>query len=786
MNNQISEDYGVDVKHDGELMHLGFTYNFSHPLSNGNSIFKCIRSGCPGSIIVKRRKKADDQGRIYKFVQIKSYHEYDNLCRNAKSPTKPAESRNVNRTVNNSILPAPLNLTGNETVYENCLDLSKQDQNSILLHESISDSMNKTIKVLNEIHPEYDVEELFIQLRSEISLIFEKLGKNNAHELKIMNNLVVDMFTLLNDTCKKFNNEVAINQELEKKIGIMLSQYECTGNELKRTQDRLRILIEENDEEIKLNSEKEKELNEIIQTLTKRVESLQRENDINKEEIQNKYEQENSLEETIKSMRELVKNTSTKLENEETTTTQLKNEMKHCKEQIKDLQKQLKEEKYKNSRSSKQNEHQNTATENLNDTTLSILDENSSTQQILSQQQNLRPDIIVTPASTNSTSMMTEDKQTSESEYYVTISKFLQLESKVQLMEKTLQDLKVDGKKPSSNSTMEVRKEDTPLKSILKQTEKEQTTHVFIVGDGHARNMKDTIKKKLPSNWVIEQSFDTNAKLKYVSENCIKKINKCEHLIVMAGSNDIFASAKKEMLTSTKKIVEKFHESKQIHMILIPDRFDDVSYNFHINNVNEQISKFVEPYTNITVYHPRNIVDSWDYHDSLFLGRQGKVKLCNKIVENIMGQRKYSKNTDIKTLDNQNQTFAHVVSKTRIIDNEKSKREDSKTPHNNHVRYEHGMQGYRRKSNKYYNQKQFGHKTMVRNRNEYRSENYQGHSNYPKLRKNVFSNRAFYGHRDHKYEKMKNNHTNNRNRYDDDMVFKIQNENYPYYQVRDF
>lgn len=102
----------------------------------------------------------------------------------------------------------------------------------------------------------------------------------------------------------------------------------------------------------------------------------------------------------------------------------------------------------------------------------------------------------------------------------------------------------------------------------------------------------------------------------------------------------MFISSKKEILASLKNIVEKFKQSQQIHLFLVPERFDDVNYNFHIKNVNEQNFDFVKPYQNVLVYNTKNIVDSWDYYDNLFIGRQGKVKICTEIARKILNNDK--------------------------------------------------------------------------------------------------------------------------------------------------
>ncbi|KAL1448656.1 hypothetical protein WDU94_014028 [Cyamophila willieti] len=110
----------------------------------------------------------------------------------------------------------------------------------------------------------------------------------------------------------------------------------------------------------------------------------------------------------------------------------------------------------------------------------------------------------------------------------------------------------------------------------------------------------------------------------------------------------MFTSSKRVMLASLKTILEKFKGSKLIHLLLVPERYDDINYNFHIKNVNEQIQEFVTPYQNVIVYNPKHVVDSWDYYDNFFIGRQGKIKICAEIAKKIRGKEKNTTNK-IKT-----------------------------------------------------------------------------------------------------------------------------------------
>ncbi|KAI5696452.1 hypothetical protein M8J75_013185 [Diaphorina citri] len=174
---------------------------------------------------------------------------------------------------------------------------------------------------------------------------------------------------------------------------------------------------------------------------------------------------------------------------------------------------------------------------------------------------------------------------------FVTVSRFLELEEKVKQMANDLQGMKNEVRNPAPERNLESSVNSippAPPKSSTKSHEKiPSQANLFIVGDAHVRNMKETIKKKLPSNWSIEESYDIKANLSFVSKKCIQQIDKCDHLILMAGSNDICSSAKRDMLTSIKKVIDKYNEnSPNIHHLVIENYgyayYNKVWENVHI------------------------------------------------------------------------------------------------------------------------------------------------------------------------------------------------------------
>ncbi|KAI5727246.1 hypothetical protein M8J76_016903 [Diaphorina citri] len=264
--------------------------------------------------------------------------------------------------------------------------------------------------------------------------------------------------------------------------------------------------------------------------------------------------------------------------------------------------------------------------------------ENNYNQQTLIQQDNLQHDVVsLTPANNhNNTSGSTindsESKQpNNETDIsvpqreicnYVPLSNFIELENRVKKLEENIQGMQESPSgvilSPHSPSPPPPPPKSTNENNITKSKEiTPAKKDVIIAGDGHARNLKDNLRKQLPTNWTIDEHYDVKAKMRQTCGKFLKEGNECNHLIIFTGSNDIFNSAKREVLENIKKIIDSGKVTKKIHLVLIPDRYDDPKINLHINNLNEQIMEFVTPYKNVQVYNPRSIIDSWDYTSDL-------------------------------------------------------------------------------------------------------------------------------------------------------------------------
>uniref|UniRef100_A0A8D9E4R6 Uncharacterized protein n=1 Tax=Cacopsylla melanoneura TaxID=428564 RepID=A0A8D9E4R6_9HEMI len=209
----------------------------------------------------------------------------------------------------------------------------------------------------------------------------------------------------------------------------------------------------------------------------------------------------------------------------------------------------------------------------------------------------------------------------------------------------------------------------------------EKQPDILILGDQHAKNLKNTIAKSLPSNFVIHETFlmdGTISQIQSTDDN-----EKCKHLLLMAGSNDIQKTPMKDIKASIDAIFNKYREST-IHFIQIPFRYDNLSLNYHINNVNTILTEYVRRYGNVKIYETQHIIENWDYTESYELNRFGKIKLCREISKNIKFPRNSGYTSTRFNIINKD---THGESKTRFLGNQTYQRNNYKKDNGFQVNY---------------------------------------------------------------------------------------------------
>lgn len=604
------------------ILHLGFTYAKS--TNDDSPCFNCIRPECQGSIIVEPIQNGNGSTTDYKFIKVGKIHNDILLCSRrfirSRPDPKPAQ-----------VQTNALNLTLEQTVYENCIEPN--------VNTNIED---ETLQPFDDIEPSHQVQDTFVLLKRETDILIEKFKVIHNHDVSKINNALCNMFKLLNEKCIEVEKLNACKEMIAEKCNILETDLTSAIVRIRQCEDQNKEILNESEEQMKQYANLKKEQDDTIQNLRKQIEKLSK--SPVKIPIFNIESSPNKVQYSAITQYMPVGN----------------------------------------------NQHHHVSQDDLTSVTCELQDP-------MTRPSTADQDLMTRPSTGDTSSNCKQSlidmenvtitnniKQTKEC--YVSISKFLDLESKMKKLEQDVQGLK-DGLIPKHKKTENTPAASQQRPSIIKPNKTENNVlcndnqpSILIIGDEHVRNLKGTLSKKIPYNWNIHVHFDKKANLKTVSDHLMQTADKYDHLVLFAGSNDMFTSSKKVMLASLKNIMEKFKTSKQIHLLLIPERYDDINYNFHIKNVNDQIMEFVKPYQNVIIYNPKQIVDSWDYYDKLFIGRQGKIKICSEIAKKMLSKdKRRGSNTEntsseqpIKTV-NQTPKDKPINHSVKFKDNENSK-----------------------------------------------------------------------------------------------------------------
>lgn len=178
---------------------------------------------------------------------------------------------------------------------------------------------------------------------------------------------------------------------------------------------------------------------------------------------------------------------------------------------------------------------------------------------------------------------------------------------------------------------------------------------VLIIGDHHANQIKPSLTKTLPQELTIKDHILNDGDFPKLSVT--KVSTTCSHLIIMAGTHDIQKTPMYEIKEAIDKIIYK-HKNSYIHFVQIPERFDNINLNYHINQVNRALQFHLKGHknsSNISIYKTNEIIDNWDYNENVKINQNGMYKLCEQI------KREIAINTSRKqsTQNNQQKIFVN-------------------------------------------------------------------------------------------------------------------------------
>lgn len=194
----------------------------------------------------------------------------------------------------------------------------------------------------------------------------------------------------------------------------------------------------------------------------------------------------------------------------------------------------------------------------------------------------------------------------------------------------------------------------------------------LILGDEHVRDMNKYFKKMdtgkndnylvhcYPGKYITDLKLDQNI-----------KIDQCECLILMGGSNDVFSN---KFSNIHKHLIDFIRESctrTKIILISIPYRYDKPSANTHIHRLNKKIKDLVNIFKNTVFLEINKRLKRSSYgYDKISINPQGKQKICEAIQKIISNpkifENKNNVNKQEQTVQNQTSPLQQISSNTRL------------------------------------------------------------------------------------------------------------------------
>ncbi|KAL1458736.1 hypothetical protein WDU94_008857 [Cyamophila willieti] len=161
---------------------------------------------------------------------------------------------------------------------------------------------------------------------------------------------------------------------------------------------------------------------------------------------------------------------------------------------------------------------------------------------------------------------------------------------------------------------------------------------ILILGDSHCRNLKDLLTKELPSTFHVSLNFKPGGTFHDVANLCVTNDPPYEHVIVIAGTNDVCRSIWSSVENAVYVISETFRNSK-VHLVLAPPRANYTSMNKYINTFNYHLRWISKKLNNVQCIETQFLFHFDDYaFDNLHFNRSGKIKLCRTIKHAIMNK----------------------------------------------------------------------------------------------------------------------------------------------------
>ncbi|KAL1446810.1 hypothetical protein WDU94_009823 [Cyamophila willieti] len=200
-----------------------------------------------------------------------------------------------------------------------------------------------------------------------------------------------------------------------------------------------------------------------------------------------------------------------------------------------------------------------------------------------------------------------------------------------------LSNIENEGNKITSQN-IELAPEPTNKAQHKAETQKQNQNlaptlvNLLIIGDQHASGLEPSLARSLPNHITIETLIKDGADFPKLS---LEKIHhRPSHVILSAGTHDVQKTPIFEIKEAINKLLRKF-KSSTVHYIQIPERFDQVNLNYHIDRVNRSVAYHLRKYKNVIIYKTNEIVNNWDYNNTTQINKNGYNKLSREIKRNL-------------------------------------------------------------------------------------------------------------------------------------------------------
>ncbi|KAL1458919.1 hypothetical protein WDU94_010943 [Cyamophila willieti] len=181
-------------------------------------------------------------------------------------------------------------------------------------------------------------------------------------------------------------------------------------------------------------------------------------------------------------------------------------------------------------------------------------------------------------------------------------------------------------------------------KQVSFETPAAEGRSVFMLGDSHVRGLSGILSSSVPASWKVEAFFQPGAGYYEVANTLTKNpklVNQDDKdcVIICCGTNDVCSSDWSLIQEGLDKLIKDFKMCTTFCIIGAPLRLDSRRMNQHVIRFNTKIKHYFQSRVrNFFFVNPVHFLKPKHYlRDGIHLNKIGKILLCNKIRNTIIG-----------------------------------------------------------------------------------------------------------------------------------------------------